>query len=66
MKLTVNYEGEKKTISLNKDYKVSDMLKDLNINPETIMLKINSVIEPEDIILKESDKIQIIRIISGG
>ncbi len=66
MKIAATYEGKKREIDLDAGLKVSDMLKAVDINAETVVVKINNIIEPEDITLKKEDKIEIIRIISGG
>ena len=66
MKITVTYEGKKRKLNLDIKSKVSDTLKALDINTETVIVKINNAIEPEDTTIKEKDKIEIIKIISGG
>jgi len=66
MNIAVTYEGKKRKLDLDADSKVSDMLKTLDINAETVIVKINNEVEPEDIRIKKEDKIEIIKIISGG
>ncbi|MEA3229739.1 MAG: MoaD/ThiS family protein [archaeon] len=62
----VIYEGKKKDIALSDSSKISDMLKKLSINTETVIVKVNGSIEPEDIRFKKDDNVEIIKIISGG
>ncbi len=66
MDIAVTYEGKKRKLDLKTCPKVSDMLKKLDINAETIIVKVNNEVEPEDIRIKKEDKIEIIKIISGG
>ncbi len=66
MDIAVTYEGKKRKLDLKTCPKVSDMLKKLDINAETIIVKVNNEVEPEDVRIKKEDKIEIIKIISGG
>lgn len=66
MDIAVTYEGKERKLDLKASQKVSDMLKTLDINAETVIVKINNEVEPEDIKVKKEDKIEIIKIISGG
>ena len=66
MDIAVTYEGKKRKLDLKTCPKISDMLKTLDINAETVIVKINNEVEPEDIKVKKEDKIEIIKIISGG
>ncbi|NOQ37355.1 thiamine biosynthesis protein ThiS [archaeon] len=66
MDIAVTYEGKKRKLKLDADLKVSDMLKTLDINAETVIVKVNNEVEPEDVRIKKEDKIEIIKIISGG
>lgn len=66
MDIAVTYEGKKRKLDFKVSPKVSDMLKKLDINAETIIVKFNNEVEPEDIRIKKEDKIEIIKIISGG
>lgn len=66
MDIAVTYEGKERKLGFKASQKVSDMLKTLDINAETVIVKINNEVEPEDIKVKKEDKIEIIKIISGG
>ncbi|MCK4808347.1 MAG: MoaD/ThiS family protein [Candidatus Aenigmarchaeota archaeon] len=66
MDIAATYEGKRRKLDLKTCPKISDMLKTLDINAETVIVKINNEVEPEDIRIKKEDKIEIIKIISGG
>ncbi|MBW6462101.1 MAG: MoaD/ThiS family protein [DPANN group archaeon] len=66
MEIIVTYENKKNKLIFDNIPKVSELLNKLNINTETILIKINNEIEPENIKIKKEDKIEIIKIISGG
>jgi len=66
MDIAVTYEGKERKLDLKASQKMSDMLKTLDINAETVIVKINNEVEPEDIKIKKEDKIEIIKVISGG
>ena len=66
MDIAATYEGKRRKLDLKICPKISDMLKTLDINAETVIVKINNEVEPEDIRIKKEDKIEIIKIISGG
>nr|AGF93424.1 thiamine S [uncultured organism] len=46
--------------------KLQDLLGDLNKNPETVVVKRNDKIVPEDEELEDEDKVEIISVVSGG
>jgi len=45
---------------------VRDVLEKLDINLETVLVRVNGSIESEEHELKEGDEVEIIRVISGG
>ena len=55
-----------KTLELDKNSIVSDLLKSLNINPVTVIVSRNNELILEDEILKNNDEIKILSVISGG
>ena len=67
MELEVFIEKEQitKKVSL-KDNSVKDLLKELNINQETVLVTRNNEVLTEDEILNNNDKIEILSVISGG
>ena len=66
MKVNVIFRGKKKVLDLAKDSKVNEIFSSLDINPETVIIKRDKEIILEDEILKDSDNIELVRIISGG
>lgn len=59
------HEGDK-GVSLGGKPSVRDALKELGINPETVIVKRKSEILLEEEPLEERDEIEVIRIVSGG
>ena len=55
-----------KTLELDKNSIVSDLLKSLNINPVTVIVSRNNELILEDEKLKNNDEIKILSVISGG
>lgn len=55
-----------KTLDLDKNSIVSDLLKELNINPVTVIVSRNNELILEDEKLKNNDEIRILSVISGG
>ena len=68
MKLKVFYdrENKEKTIELDNNLSVKDLLNKMNINPVTVIVSKNSNIILEDEKLNDEDDIKIISVISGG
>lgn len=66
MDIEVTYEGKNNRLSFDRIPKVSELMDALDINTETVLVKINNEIEPEDIRIKKEDKVEMIKIISGG
>ena len=55
-----------KTLELDKNSIVSDLLKKLNINPVTVIISRNNELILEDERLNDNDEIKILSVISGG
>ena len=55
-----------KTVELDKNSLVIDLLKKLNINPVTVIVSRNSELILEDEKLENNDEIKILSVISGG
>lgn len=55
-----------KTLELDKNSIVSDLLKRLNINPVTVIVSRNNELILEDEKLNNNDEIKILSVISGG
>ena len=45
---------------------VSELLQQLQINPETVLITKNGTLVPEDEPLNDSDNVKILSVISGG
>jgi len=64
--LFIDRENKNKTVQLIGDSKVADLLKELNINPVTVIVSRNSELILEDEKLNDNDEIKILSVISGG
>jgi|YelNatPaOPRAMG01_1025707.scaffolds.fasta_scaffold19274_5 sulfur carrier protein len=64
MKIILRRENEIKEIKGN--YKVNEILKILNINPETVIVVKGDEIVTPDKLIKDDEEIEIIPVISGG
>lgn len=62
---TVFLERENKTVRVKKII-VKEILKELKINPTTVIIIKNNELITEDAKLSEGDKIKILPVISGG
>lgn len=65
MKVKVTWLGDEKEIE-TKASTVSEVLKELKINPEIVLVSVNKEIVPEDSELKENDFVEILKVVSGG
>lgn len=45
---------------------VSEILKELKINPEIVLVSVNNEIVPENSELDEGDYVEILKVVSGG
>ena len=68
MQIQVFYDREKqeKTIDLDENSSLKDLLAKMNINPVTVIVSKEDNIILEDENLKDKDKIKLISVISGG
>ena len=64
MKVFIEPENEIKEIEFSGT--VSELLKKLNINPETVIAAKNDELVPEDEELKDGDEVKLLAVISGG
>ena len=62
----VDRENKNKKMELKNSSSVSDMLKELKINPVTVIVSRNNELILEDEKLKDNDEIKILSVISGG
>ncbi|MDO8655801.1 MAG: MoaD/ThiS family protein [Nanoarchaeota archaeon] len=61
----IEKENRTDTVNFNKSL-VSDLLKEMNINPETVIVVRDGEVITEKEILKDKDKIELLSVISGG
>ena len=66
VKVFYDRENNEKTIELDENSKVKDLLNKIDINPVTVIVSKNNEIIMEDEELKDKDEIKIISVISGG
>jgi len=59
-------ENKEKSIELDFNSSVKDLLSKMNINPVTVIVSRDSSIITEDEIVNDKDKINLISVISGG
>ena len=59
-------ENKEKTVELDINSSVKDLLTKININPVTVIISRNSNIITEDEKINDKDKIKLISVISGG
>lgn len=66
MKVTARFLKKTKRLSVKKNASVLDVLKELKINPETVLVKKGREIVTEDEPLGSGDEIEIMKVVSGG
>ena len=68
IKVSVFIDSENKNASLELENNslVADLLKELNVNPVTVIVTRNSELILEDEKLEDNDEIKILSVISGG
>jgi sulfur carrier protein ThiS len=66
MIVSLKYQGKSRKMELSSKAKVSDLLKEAEINPETVLIRRSGEIIPETEVLNNKDKLEAIRIISEG
>ncbi len=69
MIVSVFYEGKESKVSVKENDKLRDIALKCNINPETVLIKIdNEIHDQEETIIKEKGikKIEFMKVISGG
>ena len=60
-------EKENRKLKLKvKQIKASELLKKLKVNPSTVLVVKNNLLVTESAILKDSDKVRILNVVSGG
>lgn len=66
MKFKLKFEEINEERELEENYKIKDLLEDLNLSSQSTVLKQNGNITIEDSVINDGDEINIIKIIFGG
>lgn len=67
MKIIVQFFGEEsRTIEMRDGARVSDLLKELGVNRETVLVKVDGKIVPEEEELSAGAEVMIFRVVTGG
>jgi sulfur carrier protein len=66
MKIKVVIDGKERVLKYKKGMKVADLARENNIVLSNYIVKVNDAIVPEDEKVKEKDKIEFLKVISGG
>jgi sulfur carrier protein ThiS len=62
----VSYQGKKSRISVRPGSEVGEVLEKAGINKETVIVRKGEEIIPDNDKLKDKDRIEVLKIISGG
>jgi sulfur carrier protein ThiS len=65
-RMEIHIEREQTTKSINFNGTVAELLKELNINPETVLTLRNNEVITEEVFINNNDSIKILSTISGG
>lgn len=66
MRVVVHHMEKNRSIEVPEKSKVIDVIRKANVNPETVIVRRGEEILLEDDVLRKNDKLEMIRIISGG
>ena len=66
IKVFIERENKRKTVDLKNNSSINSLLKELKINPATVITSVNREIVTEDYKIKNKDEIYIHSVISGG
>ena len=66
MEIYLEKSNETKVITLEKPKRLDEILKELNISLNSVILTLNGEISLEETEVKDSDKVQILSVVSGG
>jgi len=64
--MEIKFEREQTTEEISFSGTVEELLKKLEINPETVLVLRTEEVLTEDEILDDKDKIEILNVVSGG
>jgi len=66
MKVSVVFADNTKRVEMPKEAKAIDVVRKLRVNPETVIIKRSGEIILENETLKNNDRIELIKVVSGG
>ncbi len=66
MRVTVEFTGKKKGVEVPGGSKVIDVIRKVKINPETVIVRRGDEILLEEDRVRENDRLEFIRVVSGG
>jgi len=66
MKIKVVIDGKEKVLEYKKGMRIVDLARENNIVLSNYIVKVNDAIVPEDEKVKEKDRIEFLKVISGG
>ena len=66
IKITMQPSNIKKDVEINKDLTVFDLLKKIQVKPDTVIVLKNNTPVPVDDILSDAKELRIIQVASGG
>jgi thiamine biosynthesis protein ThiS len=66
MKITVTVGKERSIVDVEENITINDLLEQLDINRETVLVRLNGMICTEEETLQHDDFVEIIRAVSGG
>ena len=66
MSFTLIFENKKEELELKKNSKIKDIMNELEVYPETTVVKKNGEIADEESIIENGDEVHIIQIVYGG
>jgi sulfur carrier protein ThiS len=66
MKIKVVIDGKEKVLEYKKGMRIVDLARENNIVLSNYIVKVNDAIVPEDEKVKEKDRIEFFKVISGG
>ncbi len=66
MQIKLNFSGETKEIKVKDGYAIEDLLKELKINKETVVSRMNGEIVPEEEKIKDNCTLELIEFVSSG
>mgnify|MGYP000282911254 CR=1 FL=1 len=66
MQIKLNFSGETKEVRVKDGYAIEDLLKELKINKETVVSRMNGEIVPEEEKIKDNCTLELIEFVSSG